>query len=482
MTSVPDDVVSVDNWDLICAGIRRRGMGLLRRFVKQKSVSVGGAVQEIPFGIARMVAVVRESLNRITGVTFQVFETRTYPVVVAQVPASRNPELAPTILLYGMADTRPLGDPEEWLSEDPLKLEMVKVDGEKRWLGRGVFNSKSGLAGMIETVKMLATWSLLPCNVVILIDFEEEVRVDSVAEVLAEQRKLFARCQAAFMPLCAEDFDIYLGAKGVAVARVTFREKRTPSHSGMECVREPSNLFAGLVDFLEVIQSHSQGLFYNEALYGDDPTKQDEDLARRFADQVSLEDLAGRLGLGVGELRDPHVERLILDHLRSHINVLSWNSQKSEGTLPTRTWVDLEYRLSPDVGLSVPDIEAEVEKDIRSSAPFSDSGVVVESVEFVAGTGRGFRGAAPNDPFVRVLQRSYGTFGVERSVSLCLWGSCPEGGEIARGLGIPFLFGGLGRGGGAHVPNEWIADGALERFKEWLVIFLHQFAQQYQVA
>jgi hypothetical protein len=131
------------------------------------------------------------------------------------------------------------------------------------------------------------------------------------------------------------------------------------------------------------------------------------------------------------------------------------------------------------VDLSVPEIEAAVEEDIRSSACFLSPEVVIESIEFVAGTGRGFRGATLEDPFVGVLQQSYGVFEVERSLSPCLWGSCPEGGEIVRELGIPFLFGGLGCGGGAHAPNEWIAEDAYPRLKEWLVVFLHQFAQQY---
>lgn len=475
----PSDVVL--RWEEIRAAIDGQGMDLLERFVAQESVSDGERTQPVPFGINNMLALVRGAIQAIPGAAVEVHQTSTYPVVTATVLASDTSMVRPTILLYGMGDTRPIGNPGEWTSGDPLKLQRLTVDGGGRWLGRGVFNSKSGLAGMIETVRLLAEREQLPVNIVFLIDFEEEVRDNGVREVVAKRREMLVGCNAAFMPLCAEKFDIHLGAKGVAVVRVTFKEDRTPAHSGIECVRKPSLLRRAVADFLSQIEVDSD----NYLVMGgesDEPvvTESDVALAQQISRRLNRVDFAKQMGVQPGELRHGLVWQLVLDQLRPHVNVLSWKSEHCEGVLPTRAFVELEYRLPPAGHLDREAIESGARKHIVETASIVlPRSVSIDSAEFVAGTGAGFRGAALDDPIVGVLQRSYGVFGVERPLSPCLWGSCPEGAVIVRELGIPFLFGGLGCGGNAHVPDEYILDGAYQRFKKWLVVFLHQCAWAY---
>ena len=335
---------------------------------------------------------------------------------------------------------------------------------------------------MIEAVRLLAECEQLPVNVVFLIDFEEEVRDSGVREVVAKRRDMLAGCNAAFMPLCAEKFDICLGAKGVAVVRVTFKEDRTPAHSGIECVRRPSLLRRAVADFLYQVEVDSD----NCRVVGEESdrpvvTESDVALAQQIARRLNCVDFAKQMGVRLKELRHDAVWQLVLDQLRPHVNVLSWGSDHCEGVLPTKAFVELEYRLPPSSNLA--DVEA-IEKGVRqhifeTASTVLPRSVSIDSGEFVAGTGAGFRGAVPADPIVGVLQRSYGAFGVERPLSPCLWGSCPEGAVIVRELGIPFLFGGLGQGGNAHVPDEYILDGAYQRFKKWLVVFLHLYAWAY---
>jgi len=478
--SVPSDVVT--RWEEICAAIDGQGMGLLERFVAQESVSDGEKAQPVPFGVNNMLALVRGAIQMIPGASVEVHQTSTYPVVTATVSASNTSMVRPTILLYGMGDTRPVGNSGEWTSKDPLKLERVAVDGGGRWLGRGVFNSKSGLAGMIETVRLLAEREQLPVNVVFLIDFEEEVRDNGVREVVAKRRDMFARCKAAFMPLCAEKFDICLGAKGVAVVRVTFKEDRTSAHSGIECVRKPSLLRRAVADFLSQIEADSDNyLVVGEESDHSVVTESDVALAQQISRRLNRVDFAKQMGVQPEELRYNDVWQLVLDQLRPHVNVLSWRSDHCEGVLPTKAFVELEYRLPPAGNLAdVEAIESGVRRHIVETANIAlPRGVSIDSAEFVAGTGAGFRGAALDDSIVGVLQRSYGVFGIERLLSPCLWGSCPEGAVIVRELGIPFLFGGLGCGGNAHVPDEYILDGAYQRFKKWLAVFLHLYAWAY---
>src|SRR3989344_3139446 len=195
-----------------------------------------------------------------------------------------------------------------------------------------------------------------------------------------------------------------------------------------------------------------------------------------MAGSMDMEAAACRWGVEVSELRSHDVLGTILDESRSHINILSWGSEHCEGTVPTRAYAELEFRISPSVTLTVAQIEDEVRRYLQTQGAALMEDVTLESVEFVAGTGEPFRSAEPDDPFVATLQRSYNAFGVEIPLVPTCFGSVPEGAVIRRELDIPFLVGGLGVGDRAHVPNEYILAGAYERFKEWLVVFLHQFA------
>jgi len=231
--------------------------------------------------------------------------------------------------------------------------------------------------------------------------------------------------------------------------------------------------------YLSAIQSSGVIQFPIDAFRGF-VTDQDKELARQLGLKVSLEDLAKQYGVRVCELRgrNPTSETVILDQSRPHINLLGWGSERCEGTVPKRVFAELEFRIPPSVTLNATEIEAAVRWYLQEAVVLPE-GVRLERIDFVAGTGEGFRGAALDDPLVSVLQKSYGVFDVERPVSPCIFGSCPEGAVIRKELGIPFMFGGLGRGNRAHVADEYIADGAYERFKKWLVVFLHQFAQAY---
>ena len=106
------------------------------------------------------------------------------PLVVGEVPASRDPERAPTVLCYGHFDVQP-PDPLELWSSPPF--ELTETDG---WLvARGVVDDKGQLFMLLKATELLAAAGELPINVRFACDGEEEIGGHSIVDWLAADER-----------------------------------------------------------------------------------------------------------------------------------------------------------------------------------------------------------------------------------------------------------------------------------------------------
>ena len=114
----------------------------------------------------------------------ELVETDAQPLVIGEIPASRDPDNAPTVLIYGHFDVQPPAPLELWDS-DPFE---PTVKGE--WLvSRGVADDKGQLYAQLRAAADLAAEGALPVNVRIASDGEEEIGGDSVVKwVLGDKR------------------------------------------------------------------------------------------------------------------------------------------------------------------------------------------------------------------------------------------------------------------------------------------------------
>lgn len=106
------------------------------------------------------------------------------PLVVGEIPASRGPAGAPTVLAYGHFDVQPPDPLELW--ESP-PFEPTVREG---WLyARGVADDKGQLYLLLRAAADLAAEGKLPVNVRVVCDGEEEIGGDSIGGFLAEDER-----------------------------------------------------------------------------------------------------------------------------------------------------------------------------------------------------------------------------------------------------------------------------------------------------
>lgn len=193
----------------------------LMDYVRRPSISAYGE------GIADVAEYIAEVMHRI-GLTVQIMPTEGWPMVVG-----RREELsdAPTVLLYGHYDVQPPDPLDAWIS--PPFEPMVR-DG--RVYGRGVGDNKGQhLAQILALESLLACHSKLPCNVIVLLEGEEEIGSPHIAHFVQQHRDLF---NADLVIIADGPVDtsgrspIVFGARGIVSFDLRVRGANRDLHSG----------------------------------------------------------------------------------------------------------------------------------------------------------------------------------------------------------------------------------------------------------
>jgi acetylornithine deacetylase/succinyl-diaminopimelate desuccinylase-like protein len=113
----------------------------------------------------------------------ELIETKSQPLVVGEIPASTGPD-APTVLVYGHFDVQPPAPIDLWES-DPFEAE-IRDD----WVyARGIADDKGQLYSVLRAAIDLREAGLLPVNIRVASDGEEEIGGDSIVDwVLNDDR------------------------------------------------------------------------------------------------------------------------------------------------------------------------------------------------------------------------------------------------------------------------------------------------------
>jgi acetylornithine deacetylase/succinyl-diaminopimelate desuccinylase-like protein len=387
----------------------------------------------------------------------RIVETGGVPGVFATLDAGARDTLA----IYFMYDVKHF-DPAEW-SSPPLEGKIVERPGEGRVLiGRGAVNQKGPEMAFLTALHAFKTAGVkLPVNLVLVAEGEEEIGSTHFPTLLAdpEVKAALQRSVGVMMPATGQSRDgsvsLDLGAKGVVeVQLVSSGEKwgRGPAkdiHSSlMASVESPAWHLVKALDTLVADDGFTpaiDGWFEHVRPL----TPREKDL---IAASLPKDEDAVKKTLGIRRwIKDE-------DYLTSAYRLASQPTVNIQGlvsgymgpggktVLPGRAEAKLDFRLVPDM---TKEEAVEKLKAHLAKRGFGDIEVIV--------SGGYSPTESPEDSVV--IQAGAATLrnaGIEYSLFPRRAGSWP--GVVFTGPPLRMTAGhfGVGRGGGAHAPDEWL--------------------------
>ncbi len=151
------------------------------------------------------------------------------PLVVGEIPASTQADLAPTVLLYGHVDVQPPDPLDRWQTPP---FEPTVRDGYL--YARGVADDKGQLYLLLRAAADLAAAGELPVNVRVACDGEEEIGGHSIVDFLAADPRGADAALVYDGIMARPDLPVFdVATRGLVYFHLRVRTGRRDLHSGM---------------------------------------------------------------------------------------------------------------------------------------------------------------------------------------------------------------------------------------------------------
>ena len=419
---------------------------------------------------------VREGLNdtaqwlvssiRGMGATIELVDGQYAPVIVARFEASKPK----TLLAYGMYDVQAIG-PELW-SSPPFAAEIVRINNQEAIIARGACNSKGPLIGLLNAIQAITEMDDLPVNLILVIEGEEEVGSPTVSKYFSVN-KYSLRADAAFDPFWAEygtDVDrptLTLGTKGVLAVDLIIRGGEwggpvtQPVHSSVAgWLASPLwRLVKALSTIVNEYDEITVDGFTDEVII----TPEDEELLSRIGTDFDGKKILDIEGAKRFKYVLPPVE-LLRRYFFSPTVGISLAARTDLDVIPTEARARLVFRLVPRM---TPHRALEM---LRRH--FKKSSHEEVELEFLYG----YPGARVSiaEPVVQSLIKAYAYHGHDPQVFPISASATPYY-LFTDVLNIPYVWGGLGRAGKSHAPDEFATVEGLQLFEKSIATFLYMF-------
>lgn len=379
------------------------------------------------------------------------------PAVLATLDAG-----APVTLgVYMMYDVKHY-DPAEW-SSPPLEGKLVDRPGVGQVIvGRGAVNQKGPQMALLAALQAFkATGRKLPVNLVLIAEGEEEIastnlpNVVANPEVAAALKKTIGVIGASALQSSSGLAGISLGAKGavefqlIVGGETSDRYPKADVHSSNHArIESPAWRLVKALDTLVADDGHTpaiDGWFEHVQPL---TLRQKEIIAEGLKGTSEAE---AKAAVGVGRWINDEDYLTSTERLASQptVNiqglVSGYMGPGGKTVLPGRAEAKLEFRLVPNM--------TRAEAEAKLKAHLLKRGF--DDVKVVFSGGYGPNQTDENAPLVQAQKKTLEADGIPYRLIVRNAGSWP--GAIFNGapLNLPTGQFGLGRGNGAHAPNEW---------------------------
>lgn len=380
-------------------------------------------------------------LARRAGLSTEIVETSVNPVVLARSPVRAG---LPTVMFYGHYDVQPPEPLETWTTPP---FEPSLRDG--RIFARGAGDNKGQhFAQLMAIEAMNTTHGELPCNVIFMLDGEEEIGSRSLPQFVIEHRdKLQADLVITAdgsMPSSGNPI-VQFGVRGLATFEIRIRGANRDLHSGNYGNLAPNPLWE-MVHLLASMKT-PDGEITIDGLHDRivPPSATEREAAARLP--IDEEQVKAELGLTRFDAPEgiPYFDRLMFRPTLT-INGIrgGYGGEGVKTVLPNEAVAKCDIRLveaqRPEEILDL------VEDHIRQRVPHAEF-IRLQSME---------PSKTPMDsPFTPLIQSAISVaHGVEPLLYPCVGGSLPDY-VFTKRLGLPiFLIPYANSDQANHAPNE----------------------------
>ncbi|GAA4000371.1 M20/M25/M40 family metallo-hydrolase [Sphingomonas humi] len=366
-----------------------------------------------------------------------------------------------TLGIYFMYDVKQF-DPTEWQSP-PLSGTLYDRPGEGQAIrGRGAVNQKGPETAFLAALQAFkASGRKLPVNLVLVAEGEEEIASPNFPTIVADPEVAAAlkKTVGVFIPAASQDADgtagITLGAKGavefqlIVGGETSGKYPKNDIHSSNYArIESPAWRLVKALNTMVADDGHTptiDGFMDNVQPL---TARQKELIAQRVA---SSNEATEKKNLGVEQWIDnagfqAASERfLAMPTVNIQGLVSGYTGVGGKTVLPGRAEAKLEFRLVPN--MTKDEVVTKLKAHLAKRG-FDDVKVVVSG-------GYGPNQTDENSPFIQAQKRVLDRAKIPYTITPRNAGSWP--GVVFNGapLNLPTGQFGVGRGSGAHAPNEW---------------------------
>ncbi|MFX1316932.1 MAG: M20/M25/M40 family metallo-hydrolase [Promethearchaeota archaeon] len=395
------------------------------------------------------------------------------PLILAKIKG----KIEDSLLIYMMYDTQPANKEKAWISK-PFGAEILKLPPPLDLLGdciiaRGSYNSKTPLLCFLNIVKLLKVNDELPISLLILLDGEEESGSPTLLEFIKLNKELFKECIDTYYPSSKQDLNgfsvLKLGYKGILSIKIKISTKN----------KEPHSSFSGMIPnpALELIallnKIYSNNSFQIDCLK--EPyklTSEEISIIEGLTENLDLEKIKKKAGIEQTIKEDS--KQVFIDYLfNPTFNISTLKSgYLEEGTknmVANEAICNIDIRFAHDV--SVDEIFEQIKEKVDNFA--KNSKCKIELIKNIAYEGSRVK---RDSILVKSLIKSF------KDVPTEIWPISAAAAPLSvinRELGLNFITGGLGIGGFAHSPNEFIQKDSIINTRLSNYYFLKTYSELY---
>jgi acetylornithine deacetylase/succinyl-diaminopimelate desuccinylase-like protein len=394
------------------------------------------------------------------------------PLLLAEVDGARKDRL----LVYMMYDTQPVNNEKEWI-KDPFGADITDLPKPLDKLGkviiaRGAYNSKTPLLCFLNVVKLLKEQKKLPTSLLLLIDGEEELGSPSLLKVLKKEKNLFSSCIDAYYPSIKQDLNgtsvLKLGYKGILSLSVKVSSLNAESHSAFSSMIP--NPAQDLIFVLNGIYSKNK-FKINSLSVPYKMTKNENKIIEDLMESIDLGIVKEKAGIRQTLMDDPKLG--FINYLFSpSFNISTLKSGYLENGIKNivanKAECNIDIRFAHDVSVNL--IFEEIKKKVKDLTRNLKS-----SFEIIQNTGYA-RSIVREDS---ILVKSLVDCSKELGFTTQIWpisAAAAPLSQIQSQLGLNFVVGGLGIGGYAHAPNEFVQVNSIQNTRLSNYLFLKNYS------